>query len=69
MTLASDANRALSIQTSQDGTFHVEATESEAGRTENLEMPAAAVRLTLDGARHEALDELVCQAQELGLGY
>nr|WP_294512343.1 helix-turn-helix domain-containing protein [uncultured Rhodopila sp.] len=138
MTLAREASHALSHLAGHDRTLHIEATETEAGRTESFDLPPAAVRLLLDGlsqiaagnavsvvpvqaelttqqaagllnvsrpflisllergdlpfhkvgthrrvrygdliaykrreqdARHHALDELVQQAQELGLGY
>jgi excisionase family DNA binding protein len=136
--LAREASRALSHLAGHDRTVRVEATETEAGRTESFELPPAAVRLLLDilgeiaagnavsvvpvhaelttqqaadmlnvsrpflvsllergdlpfhkvgthrrvrfgdlvaykrrehDARHQALDELTRQAQELGLGY
>jgi excisionase family DNA binding protein len=138
MTLARKASCALPHLASRDRTLHVEATETEAGRTESFDLSPAAVRLLLDAldqiaagnavsivpvqaelmtqqaagilnasrpflisllergdlpfrkvgthrrvryaglvaykcteqdARHEALDELVQQARELGLGY
>jgi excisionase family DNA binding protein len=138
MNLAREASHALSHLAGHDRTLHVEATETEAGRTESFDLPPAAVRLLLDAldqiaagnavsvvpvhaelttqqaaailnvsrpflisllergdlpfhkvgthrrvrygdliaykrrehdARHQVLDELVQQAQELGLGY
>jgi hypothetical protein len=54
--LAREASRALANLAGQDRAVRVEATETAAKRREH-------------DARHRALDELVQQAQELGLGY
>nr|WP_294554085.1 hypothetical protein [uncultured Rhodopila sp.] len=69
ITLAGESCRELPHLASRDRTLRVEATETEAGRMESFQQALVGVRLLLVGARHEALDELVRQAQELDFGY
>ena len=59
IALARETRRALSHLAGHDRTLHVEATETEAGRTESLDLPPAAVRLLLDALGHIAAGNTV----------
>jgi excisionase family DNA binding protein len=59
LSLAREASRLMATMTGQDHVVRVEATETEVGRTESIELPPAAVRLLADMLAQIVVDNAV----------